>query len=1179
MDPYRIHRHRRAPNLRDLQREELLEIFNKSDETVGDISDESDNRPSSFSNVEVAAGQRYSVDRQLYSDPRRSHFPHPSFTPSDRATTGPPMAVPAFVDASYSEYPMLNFGDIQFVVYPSTGFAAEITNKGGCVPQLQPQIQPQRRAPTSPPSPYGSPTGGTKKDHQSTHHPPFLPVNNPVAPVPDSIIESGTTAPHPDMMGGLRTLCLSKAADSNEQADPSSTDSAPTTPTAVEAVVKDDTDSIGSLLNNTPMFPDTSQEAAPLVSLEEEAGEIALTVADNVESPTTKIELVENSADTIVSSVAVPLRDGVVSEAIDEGVDEAAVPKLVDVSPTESLEPLPEPKFLDDSSQSDLIDLEFPAKNESVSEETRNSQSLAKDTCDLKSGSLGVGDLQRNTTDSNSASIESDKTSERATQVKNTHNHSKKVGRNTKHAKSNSANSNKTTKSDMTSLRSSQTKVHGSEFRNDNDKDVGKPLEENRPAARRLNSDNSGTGRKRKPNQNTASTASNLPKANNAKVVAPAQRPAAVSDKVNLLPSRPPNPSRQPSDTSLGYHPIRAPEAPKAASFDQRGKYAASSTLPSYTARQPAPRTSRQYYASSSNQTATGYTNYYQRETGMNNNQMRFNPLKQTGYQNLGHQTVPLQAYEINTNYQNQVERAYAQNAGYIGQNNYARASNQNYNGDFQYYQQQFKQQQQQQQFKQQPGMGYVQTAPPTPRRHNRYMGNPGYAPGILYNHTASGYTQNGSFGYTHGHLRSNSTQGRTEGGGSLKSSSIVQQERYQRRPPSPPPIVKISIRDGKLLWPIGPFIPWNTFGCPPAQMESDTFINVLCTSVGILRLPFSVPFLRLLLSVYPEKQGDHIVTFPTMLADAKDMSSYWERCYYAQRFLRKYSTFFGNKPFEEIPKKEWHRVEILLGSDNAQGGNFNIYLSQPDENRLQFRCVEQKKDDQDVSLKATFFVTVHQTGVNQVQYSDPSTRDPNIPLPPLDGSQDPRTTSEYRFNLNQYLCLNESRGLNTHGFTDIGVPSKRLNFHPFTFSNFDPLWYAMAHLQEHVCEDDGKTIDDMSELMHPDLFMDQKGFLDKYKKRRALMMGIHGKFAEHGEVLKRNCPVPADIPPLPEFKPFLRYASDGGFWKDDPNQRPDGWKWRATEAGGVGMPEEGLRMEKEKRERGEDNINQSQND
>ncbi|KAF3927043.1 hypothetical protein ABW21_db0200793 [Orbilia brochopaga] len=344
-------------------------------------------------------------------------------------------------------------------------------------------------------------------------------------------------------------------------------------------------------------------------------------------------------------------------------------------------------------------------------------------------------------------------------------------------------------------------------------------------------------------------------------------------------------------------------------------------------------------------------------------------------------------------------------------------------------------------------------------------------------------------------------------------TSTLVQEERYRPRTPSPPPIVKLSVRDRKLLWPIGPFIPLNMWGCAPWEMDSTNFVNVLCTNVGVLRLPFSIPFLRLLRSVLEPGHGDHVITFPTMLANRENMAPYWERCFYAQQFLWNNAKYLTPKSYEHLPFSEWPNVEILLGSDNLPDSKWDIYMSQKDDKRLIFRCVEQKLSEDDKNPKATFFVTVHQTGINQVQYSDPTTRDPNIPLPPLDGSPDPRLLPEYQYTLPYYLCLNESRGITTHGFVDIGVPAKRLNFHPFGPRNFDPLWYAMAHIQELVCADDLETL----ESIGPDQDADKiygKGTKKEVEERKETMMMRGGpKFLTHDEILALNFKEPAPEP------------------------------------------------------------------
>ncbi|KAF3906685.1 hypothetical protein ABW20_dc0110212 [Dactylellina cionopaga] len=260
------------------------------------------------------------------------------------------------------------------------------------------------------------------------------------------------------------------------------------------------------------------------------------------------------------------------------------------------------------------------------------------------------------------------------------------------------------------------------------------------------------------------------------------------------------------------------------------------------------------------------------------------------------------------------------------------------------------------------------------------------------HNRASGGHIGNSSACYNRGRTYSRSIHGQNhvENEATAAKTTIVQQERYRRRTPSPPPIVKLCVRDKKLLWPIGPFIPFDMWGCPPWEMDSKTFVNVLCTTV------------------------------------------------------------------------------------------------------------------------------VHQTGVNQVQYSDPTTRDPDIPLPPIDGSPDPRTSKEYQYNLQHYLCLNESRGVNSHGFTEIGIPAKRLNFHPFGPSNFDSLWYGMAHLQELVCADDNATVKEVPFGVDARKVL-KKGIHEVMRQRTETMMGRGGpKFAEHEEVLNMNCHAPPLDMPAP---------------------------------------------------------------
>ncbi|RVD83422.1 uncharacterized protein DFL_007808 [Arthrobotrys flagrans] len=524
------------------------------------------------------------------------------------------------------------------------------------------------------------------------------------------------------------------------------------------------------------------------------------------------------------------------------------------------------------------------------------------------------------------------------------------------------------------------------------------------------------------------------------------------------------------------------------------------------------------------------------------------------------------QLHGFHQNFSNQVRRGPDTNTGYAAPQIYPqqRIQHQQYSsGNFPFHQPQT--QKKPPQFQRTAS----HTAPPTPHYNNRYVANVvnhNIYGGAPFNRFTTGQTSNGNYGQTgngnygqtgngsygqtgngnygnimvefnRGHVRNCSNQSLHDYGRGSKKLAIVQAARYKPRAPSPPPIVRMSVRNRRLLWPIGPFIPFNKMTYSPWELDSTTFVNVFCTTVGVLRLPFSVEFLRMLKSVLPPKHGDHIITFPTVLADMADMTPYWERCYYCQKFLFKYAKHLGFKPFEELPIKDWPRVEIMLGIDNTEYSTFNIYLSQPDEKRLLFRCVEQKLGPSDKAPKATFFVTVHQTGVNQVQYSDPYLQDDKVPLPPLDGSRDPRTAPEFQYNLPHYLCLNERRGLASCGFTDIGVPAKRLNFHPFGKTNFDSLWYGMAHLQELVIADDNASVNSVLRW-NPDRVFGIPNVVNYCKKRTAVMMGNgEPKFAEHDEVLRMNCKAAAPPPSPPTHRGDVVVTDEEFEWERESTQ------------------------------------------
>ncbi|KAF3937616.1 hypothetical protein ABW19_dt0205300 [Dactylella cylindrospora] len=388
-------------------------------------------------------------------------------------------------------------------------------------------------------------------------------------------------------------------------------------------------------------------------------------------------------------------------------------------------------------------------------------------------------------------------------------------------------------------------------------------------------------------------------------------------------------------------------------------------------------------------------------------------------------------------------------------------------------------------------------TAPATPHR-GRYVGQPGAnmpfqsQHGVSHNRTSS-----------MGHRRNHSLNTRPENGGHRRSSSIPQAQKYE--PELPLLVRQCTTKDKRLLWPVGPFIPWDTWGCSPFEMESENFMNVLCTTVGVLRLPFSIPFLRLLKEVVRPKFGDYVLTFPTMLANSDEMAPYWERCHHVARFLRNNAQRLGWKSFEEIPKCDWPKVEIFFGSDDLPDSKFHIYLSQRDEFRLLFRCVEQKLNGDDKEPKATYFVTVHQTGVQQIQYSDPLTLDPKLELPTPFGCLDPRTLPEYQYNLRNFLCHNETRGIHVSGFTEIGIPAKKLQNHPFYEENYDQLWYGMAHLQEFICMDDMNSLSKLRPDQDADVIYG-RGKKAELERRIETMHGRGGpKFEEHQKILAMN--------------------------------------------------------------------------
>ncbi|KAK6529712.1 hypothetical protein TWF281_008874 [Arthrobotrys megalospora] len=987
--------------------------------------------------------------------------------------------------------------------------------------------------------------------------PPVLPVYNP----PSASETSPLPAQNQPTMGMVRSYGISWTPNINgaEVVPAQTAASVPVEPPLPLVAKEDSDDSCDSLFKNTPVFPDGSQEtSSPSIPQTSCPNTLPSKNANTNTPPKTntalerKRETVPQGPDTIgytelvlKSSVAAPM------SAANKNKPNAS----------ESLRPI-EPSH-HKALKNDKVTQKEPLATRSTSrEQTNNRSQTSQPKQDQKPSGTKLGS-------SEPAKIQ--KTVERAGHVKNSNSFGKK-GKKSKHSKSGSVNSTKMLKGDMSNF-SLQGKQRQPEPSHEIKSSKGKTaLEEARPPPCNLNPENPSTSTSRRRRNLSISTMAALPQQNGflQENLTPAPAPATASTTTinsNGAPVPMSTFNKQLLNLSPTYNQLRmieksAPSVPTA--LMQRGNYEALNTYayqPERATLKPEPR---QFYPPPPVQPIqkaypmqpppvlhhqVGQSQVpYNQKSQYTSIRPQIPQLQQAHHQNYQNHQSYHQNYHnqqsqhahhqnqlngFHQNYSNSVRRGPEPNSGYTVPQNYSQHRMQQYpNGNFAY---------QQPQVQQKPVPPPFQrttshTAPPTPHRSNRYVANvanQNLHGGVPFNRFATGQTSNGNPrntipGFNRGHVRNRSNQSQLDYGGNSAKPTILQAARYKPRTPSPPPIVKLSVRNRKLLWPIGPFIPLNRMTCSPSELDSSTFVNVFCTTVGILRLPFSVEFLRMLKSVLPPKHGDHIITFPSILADPSDMTPYWERCYYCQQFLFKYAKHLGFKPFEELPMSDWPRVEIMLGTDNTKKSRFNIYLSQPDDKRLLFRCVEQKLNDEDKGPKATFFVTVHQTGVNQVQYSDPYLQDDKIPLPPLDGSRDPRTTPEFQYNLPHYLGLNESRSIVSCGFTGIGIPAKRLNFHPFGPKNFDSLWYGMAHLQELVIADDNISVA-VASRWNPDRVFGIPNVVKYCKKRTEVMRGNgEPKFAEHDEVLKMNCK--AARPPSPQ-KPTSESTGDESQW------------------------------------------------
>ncbi|KAK6511413.1 hypothetical protein TWF481_000330 [Arthrobotrys musiformis] len=982
-------------------------------------------------------------------------------------------------------------------------------------------------------------------------------------------------------MGMVKSYGLSwmSAANDSEMAYPQAEAPVPVGSQTSAPVKEDSDDSCDSILKNTPIFPDGPQETSS-PSIPQASSQNTLPSKEtNARTP----------SPAAAPSVALEREAEKVSRVLDAVIDTKLGSKSSE-APTMSAtdknrsDPSESPRPSGPSHQ------KVPKNDNGRQREPQVTKAAAREQANNKSQTTQPKQTQNmSTVEPGSLDTKVQKGGERAGTAKNSTSSGKK-GRKAKHSKSSSVNSNKMTRSDSSNFNSQGKQNAPEATAQGNKSSKTKPVPEERPIPHRLTPGASATSCRRRRGLSTSTTVPLQQNASQQENITPAPKPSPPATITTSITSTNPagpaylraNLNRQLSEVSSTFSQFRMAEKPPPSTPPiplQRGKFETSSTSASNSSirggvntypNQPDRATfkaeNRPFYPPNPVQPIQkGYPmqNSAALSHQIGQNQATYNQTPQYSTirpQNQSHQQSlqSHQAYQQNQqiyqphqqhqshgfhqNFPSSGRRGPENNVGYAGPQIYSQPRMQQYpGGNFPFHQPQT-----------QPKPPRFQraashTAPPTPHHSNKYVsnvGNQNVYGGVPFNRYGTGQTGSGSYSYGNlgpefgrGHIRNRSNQSLHDYGRSSKRPTITQAARYQPRSPSPPPIVKLSVRDRRLLWPIGPFIPLNRMTFSPSELDSTNFVNVLCTTVGVLRLPFSVEFLRMLKATLPPKHGDHIITFPTILADSADMTPYWERCYFCQRFLFKYAKHLGSKPFEELPMKDWPRIEIMLGTDNTEKSKFNIYLSQPDEKRLLFRCVEQKLDDSDKAPKATFFVTVHQTGVNQVQYSDPYLHDEKVPLPPLDGSRDPRTAPEFQYNLPHYLCLNENRGLASNGFTDIGVPAKRLNFHPFGKGNFDSLWYGMAHLQELVTADDNKSVN-AALCWDPDHVFGIPNVVQYCKKRTAVMMGNgEPKFAEHDEVLKMNCK--AAMPPSPHRRMGSVSADDEFEWERE-SRSPD---------------------------------------
>ncbi|KAF3924601.1 hypothetical protein AA313_de0201155 [Arthrobotrys entomopaga] len=314
-----------------------------------------------------------------------------------------------------SSPPMFPFGNNGSYEYTfAAGGFAERANKPECVPQ--PHNQTTRRV-------FTDISKENRQSHQRT-----LRTPSSLPPIPTTI-----PGKYPRKMGTIRGFNMTKTTDSNDQGSPAA--SPPINPGSSGSPAKDDSDSIDSLLRNTPMFPGDSQEAS------------------SPQSPKTEIEaaLLSHSADLEVSGLKEePLQSIPEAASQEESLDSDSrvfqpleLPLMTSV--TECQAEVPKPS---NTSTSESLSTKTTLNETNIQESRGNNPSIQGAGNKKQHPRLNQPERHAHHAKQPVAESNKPKANERVGQVKNTNSFGKKNSK-SKHSKKGSGQTNKVTKSDM----------------------------------------------------------------------------------------------------------------------------------------------------------------------------------------------------------------------------------------------------------------------------------------------------------------------------------------------------------------------------------------------------------------------------------------------------------------------------------------------------------------------------------------------------------------------------------------------------------------------------------------------------------------------------------------------------------------------------------------------------------